>query len=876
MIDIRNYGKLFTNASLVSLALVWSMPLAAQDLNSNQMLVEEIIVSATKRETTLQDIAVAVSVTTEQTIEQSRIMDMKDLQSVVPSLRVSQLQTSSNTNFIIRGFGNGANNPGIESSVGMFVDGVYRSRSAARIGDLPQIERVEVLRGPQSTLFGKNASAGVISIVTPEPSFESEGYMEVGYGNYDNNTVKAFYSGPLTDTAAFSLGANLNKRDGYTESQIDGVADINDRDRFGLRGQLLLNPSDNTKIRLIADYSELDEICCSILNIQNDGAANVIRLLGGQFSDDQNVYADESFVNVSPVNKVEDYGFSANISHDFEHSNLTWITSYRSNDSSNDYDADFTSLDMIQRQENINIDTWTQEIRLTSTGTNRIDWMIGGYLFKDKVDSVDGLDWGANTRTYINALAGGPTLFGVVEAANGFAPGTFYRQGVAANETYEQDNTSTSLFGTMDFHVSDRLTITGGLNYTRDKKKIVATVNQVDPWFALDLNTANGTDTLANGQIAAAWDDPTNPLYQSFLSTFGIPLNQTNQTLIASGGAGPAAQAGYLQGFFPVVQNGIITKLKSLQFVAPMIDLPNSIEDGKSDDDKLTWNIRATYEAGENVSVYAGVSTGFKSTSWNLSRASAPVFADGAALQAAGLLPAVYELGSSAATSRFFGTRFAGPEEATVYELGLKTRFERGAFNLAIFEQSIEGFQSNLFQGSGFVLANAGEQSTEGFEVDAVWLPVDQLRLTFAATYLDAVYDQFENAPGPNNSVIDLSGEEPAGIPEWSISSSVTYNFELGSAAAFVRADWQYESNVLMVDNILTSTGAEQPFREISTVNASSGLSWENGLSVQLWARNLFNDEHLLSAFPGVLQQGVINGYRNVPRTYGLSLRKSF
>ena len=219
----------------------------------------------------------------------------------------------------------------------------------------------------------------------------------------------------------------------------------------------------------------------------------------------------------------------------------------------------------------------------------------------------------------------------------------------------------------------------------------------------------------------------------------------------------------------------------------------------------------------------------FKSTSWNLSRASAPVFADGAALQAAGLLPAVYELGSSAATSRFFGTRFAGPEEATVYELGLKTRFERGAFNLAIFEQSIEGFQSNLFQGSGFVLANAGEQSTEGFEVDAVWLPVDQLRLTFAATYLDAVYDQFENAPGPNNSVIDLSGEEPAGIPEWSISSSVTYNFELGSAAAFVRADWQYESNVLMVDNILSSTGAEQPFREISTVNASSGLSWEMG-----------------------------------------------
>ena len=137
-------------------------------------------------------------------------------------------------------------------------------------------------------------------------------------------------------------------------------------------------------------------------------------------------------------------------------------------------------------------------------------------------------------------------------------------------------------------------------------------------------------------------------------------------------------------------------------------------------------------------------------------------------------------------------------------------------------------------------------------------------------TILHPFASEFFKKESMGKSFIDAS------IDKVSISSSVTYNFELGSAAAFVRADWQYESNVLMVDNILSSTGAEQPFREISTVNASSGLSWENGLSVQLWARNLFNDEHLLSAFPGVLQPGVINGYRNVPRTYGLSLRKSF
>ncbi|WND02986.1 TonB-dependent receptor [Temperatibacter marinus] len=867
--------RMLATTSALATGLVLNAPGSlAQD---SDQLLEEIVVTATKRKTTLQDTPVAVSVTSAKTIEQSRILDLKDLQSVVPSLRVAQLQTSGNTNFIIRGFGNGANNPGIESSVGMFIDGVYRSRTMARIGDLPKIERVEVLRGPQSTLFGKNASAGVINVVSAAPSFEPEGYVEAGYGNYNNFTAKAYYTNGLSDNVAFSLSANLNVRDGYTEAVIDGVEDINNRNRKGIRGQLLFTPSDNTQIRLIADYSELDEVCCSIVNLQNEGAANVLYALGAQLADDQDLFANKAYMNVTPSNKIDDYGFSANVSHDYETFNLTSITSYRKNESANDYDADFTSLPIIQRQELVNVETFTQEIRLTSTGDNTIDWMIGGFLFKDEVYSEDGLDWGAATRNYVNALAGGPALLGVVEAANGFAPNTFFSPGVAASESYTQDNTSISFFGTLDYHVTENFTITGGLNYTRDKKTISAINNFMDPWFFLDMTTANGTDILANGQIMAAWNDPSSALYQAFQGAFGIPLTQQTQTLIASGGAGPLAQAGYLQGFFPQVQQGVIGSLQGLQFVPPMIDIPNSVESGKSDDDDLTWNIRGTYEINDNMTVYVGASTGFKSSSWNLSRASAPFYADGAAMQAAGLLnPGINVLGNSIATSRNFGTRFASPEKAKVYEIGFKSRFERGAFNLAIFDQTIEGFQSNLFQGNGFVLANAGEQSTKGFEVDATWLPVDALTLTFAATYLDAKYDSFENAPGPDNSVVDLSNERPAGIPKWALSTSATYNFELGEAAGFVRADWQYESNVLMVDNILATTGAEQPFREISTFNASAGLSWENGLSVQIWARNLFNDKYLMSAFPGVLQPGVINGYRNPTRTFGFNVRKEF
>src|SRR5690606_1364788 len=156
-----------------------------------------ILVTATKREKTLQDTPVAVTVTTAETVERGQIRGLRDLQTVVPSLSVGQRQSTANTNFFIRGFGNGANNAGIEPSVGVFVDNVYRSRTASQITDLPDIERIEVLRGPQSTLFGKNASAGVISITTQEPQFEFGGSAEATYGNYDQIVLKGHVTGPL-------------------------------------------------------------------------------------------------------------------------------------------------------------------------------------------------------------------------------------------------------------------------------------------------------------------------------------------------------------------------------------------------------------------------------------------------------------------------------------------------------------------------------------------------------------------------------------------------------------------------------------------------------------------------------------------------------
>ena len=209
---LSNTRKLSAIASIVALSLGLSATAAlAQEAEAEANAqaddsdFEVIMVTASKRSTGLQETPIAITVTSAEAIEQTKVLDIQDLQTLVPTLRVTPLQRSTNTNFSIRGFGNGTNNTGIEPSVGVFIDGVYRSRAAAQIGDLPRLEQIEVLSGPQSTLFGKNASAGVISIRTKAPSFEQEAKIEVVLGNYDHRLVRAYFTNEINDEMAFSV-----------------------------------------------------------------------------------------------------------------------------------------------------------------------------------------------------------------------------------------------------------------------------------------------------------------------------------------------------------------------------------------------------------------------------------------------------------------------------------------------------------------------------------------------------------------------------------------------------------------------------------------------------------------------------------------------
>jgi iron complex outermembrane recepter protein len=253
-------------------------PEAAAEPEPAQRGVEEIIITATKRDANIQEVPIAVSAFQGDELEARRIDEIEDLAQVSPSIHVNTSNTASAGGTLrIRGVGTTGNNIGLEASVGVFIDGVYRSRSGQAFSDLLDIERIEILRGPQGTLFGKNTSAGAVNVVTKRPSLsETEAFAQLELGDFNHRRLAASYSAPLIDEV---LGVRLSgvwsKRDGTFED-IQGKDAWNDRKRYTMRGQLLWVPTDAIDIRLIADFSERDESCCPAVWVR--GGASMSRV----------------------------------------------------------------------------------------------------------------------------------------------------------------------------------------------------------------------------------------------------------------------------------------------------------------------------------------------------------------------------------------------------------------------------------------------------------------------------------------------------------------------------------------------------------------------------------------------------------------------
>ncbi len=799
----------------------------------------EIVVTATKREQTLQNVPVAITVTTAQTLELAHMRDIEDMSSVVPSLRVVDHQSTAQTAFYIRGFGNGDNNVGIEPSVGVFVDGVYRSRSAAEIGDFPDVAQVEVLRGPQSTLFGKNASAGVINILTDEPKFHLAGNSEISYGNYNAVVAKGMITGPLSQDIAVSLAGAYNRRDGYVHDAGTGN-DINNRNRWFLRGQLLYEPNTQLKVRLIADYSRIKELCCAAVNVESSAATAAINAVGGKVNSPTTPFNNVIYDNYDPTNDIRDYGVSAQVDYSLGPLTFTSITSWRKNRNISNSDADFTSADLLGAYAaDVRIRTFTQEFRAATNMEGPLNFLAGAFYSNEQIGQTGQTHYGNDFRNYANLLienaSGGAFnvpalegLFGALQGNPAMYSGQFFQPGQGLNSAFAVRDNAFSVYGQVDFKPVKRLTLTGGVNYTHDGKHFSSNVQSTDVFSGINLNA-----------ISAA-----------------------------------AVRAG-----FPVAQATQLLALKPLQFLPPFLNIPNAVEPGRTSDGDISWTARATYDATDRIKLYANASTGFKASSVNLSTDSRPALSDAVAIQASGL----------AVVNQTYGTRFAGPEHSHLFEVGMKANWGIATLNFAAFRQYIDGFQSNLFNGVGFDLLNAQRESVDGFEFEGTIRPVDQLLLSQSLTYLHPKYDEFTNS-----SFGDVSGSTPAGIPPIAFTAAATWDQPVGRGDHLIlRGDWHYESQTQIEDGLpaeittnpitgavisyQTGINAARPFtRTVSEFDASLTYHLHNGLEVSVWGRNLTNDRYLTVIFDSPAQAGSVSGYTNQPRMYGMSALYKF
>ncbi|MDE0154062.1 MAG: TonB-dependent receptor [Gammaproteobacteria bacterium] len=811
-------------------ACTFTLPLApaAQD----QGFLEEIIVTAQKRAQNIQDIPVAVTALSGDELVEHGITDMFDLQQNAPALRVGQSQTATTANFNIRGIGTSSQNFGLESSVGLYVDGVYRARQSAMINELADVERVEVLRGPQGTLFGRNSSAGAVLLNTVAPSHETDGYFELSYGNLDLFSANAAAGGSLVeDVLAVRLTGFMTSRDGFVDAVGAGNNLLNDRDRYGGRAQLLYTPTEDISLRVILDYSEIDEVCCAATTFRNNyfsfdgrpGSDALLASLGVPLLDEDRFTDYVVRMNRLPESHNEDSGVSAELNWDIGATDtLTAISAYRTFNTTDDADVDFNAADIAERYNRGESEMFSQELRLSGS-RGRVDYLAGAYYFNQNLNSWTTTGLGADFEAFV--LGGNPDLGTLVNTINalsaltgGFIPMTApaILPGSQALNVMLQDHEAWALFSQVDVRLLEQWSLSAGIRYTDEKKRLDGTFTQGNTGPPPDF-TAIGTNL--------------------FLASQG--LARLDPSLLA-----------------PLVYPGWGFHLQPV--FAPRPDVDETLKD-----DQVTWNVKLSWTPNDDLLLYAGYATGFKSGGTNTDR-----------------IPAAF--------SQVFGA-----EKSDSFEAGLKLVLPQHSLrvNLALHYTTIEDFQSNAFTGAGFNLRNAGQLEARGGELEVAWSPLDGLRLSGAYVYNEAEYDEFEMAncwvaapfldgtpdPGrtsPGDAFCDRTGDRLAGNPEHTVLLSATlsrsFNDNLGG---YVHADYNHRSSIVMdgnADPIKVQDG-------FGLLNARAGIVLEAlDLDISVWGRNLLDEDWFGPIFDVPLQDGKLAAYPRETRTYGVTLRKRF
>jgi outer membrane receptor protein involved in Fe transport len=821
-------------------------PLAAQAQTAAQdteiPTVDSIVVTAQKREQNLQDVPVVVTAVSAKLLQDTGVKDIKDLTILTPGLTVTSTSSEASTTARIRGVGTVGDNPGLESSVGVVIDGVYRPRNGVGFGDLGQMERIEVLKGPQGTLFGKSTSAGVINIVTKEPEFGFGAEAEATIGNFNAHGLAGSVTGPLfgSETLAARLYVAARERDGYNDVVTGKGPSDRDEDAdqgfYTVRGQLLFVPDDKATFRLIGDYTKRDENCCGAVQIRTGPTAGILGLLNGgpALATTADPYARVAYSNRGAPSSIEDKGVSLQAVIDTDFGEITSISAIRNWRTDNGQDSDFTTADLAYRNKDgtnySEFTTFSQEIRLAGQ-TDKFDWLVGAFLADEKLDNEANFKYGNDYEQYLGRLLSrsGANPAGVanfVALLLNRAPNTSFVGGQGLHDTYKQRATTVAGFTNNTWHVTDAFDITAGLRYSIDKK---------------DLDTYQ---TTSDGGVACA-----------------TALSPAGQARIA-GIVGPA-------------NAGTVIGNLCLPWANPLFNGRGTNQ--KRSDKEWSGTIKASYRFSPEVFSYASYARGYKGGGFNLDRTQS---SNGLPSGAPGVVP-------------ILDTSFPA-EFVDSYEVGLKnTLFNRTVlFNVTGFYQKFTDFQLNTFLGTSFAVRSVPEVTSKGVDVDFLWFtPVHGLSVQSGLSYAKTTYGDDKVPNDPTNALALLPGSQMSLAPKWSGSASLTYERPVGDS---LKARFNIGAKYSSAYNTGSDLFPPKVQKAYTVANARLGLgSQDDKWTIELWGQNLFNEEYEQVAFNGFLQGSsglsatnatyapandtiTYDAFLGAPRTYGLTLRAKY
>ena len=502
----------------------------------------EIIVTATRRDQTLISVPIAVTAVTAEEIDAAQIRNTQDLARIAPGLVITTAASEATAAVIrLRGVGTSGNNLGLEGSVGVFVDGVYRARSGIALADLFDIAQVEILRGPQGTLFGKNTTAGALVIRTLAPSFDWNADAVASYGNFNALRLAAGVGGPLSDQVAFRIAGVYNQRDGYLNDVRTGLK-VNDRDRWALRGQMLYKPTDQFSLRIIADYAKKNEACCGAPVVVNGSRAPIITALGG-FVPTQ--FSDYTVANSGPfVANTEEWGISGQADAQFGAVTWTNIISYRDFKSFRNTDSDFASIDLLNTQNEVTLDRFFTAETTLKGSIGPVDWLFGGFYFNQQTRQTGALTYGRDLQAFFQRS---------FPASSALLVGRYPVGGGDTQRNFSQDAHGWSVFTHNIIEILPRLKATIGLRYLSETKNgngrfafnspscgvagIPAGARQLCPVPNFDANFEDGK--LIGTAVLSYAPTPTSLLYASFSRGYkagGINLDRSTGAATGTGG----------------------------------------------------------------------------------------------------------------------------------------------------------------------------------------------------------------------------------------------------------------------------------------------------------------------------------------------------